>query len=181
MNDPGALGLLVAFTAGLLSFLSPCVLPLVPSYVGFLTGMTLPEAGARRRAALAHALLFVTGFSVIFILLGASATALGRALNYYQVWVQRVGGVLIILFGLFCLGAFNAGYLARERRLHLERKPVGPGGNGLCRGVDALHRAGAGWNLGSGGNVHRRRSRHAPAGGLFGRPGPAVPARRGGG
>ena len=131
MKDPGALGLLVAFTAGLLSFLSPCVLPLVPSYVGFLTGMTLPEAGARRRAALAHALLFVTGFSVIFILLGASATALGRALNYYQVWVQRVGGVLIILFGLFCLGAFNAGYLARERRLHLERKPVGYLGSAL--------------------------------------------------
>jgi cytochrome c-type biogenesis protein len=125
VNEPTALGLLVAFAAGLLSFLSPCVLPLVPSYIGFLTGMTLPEVTGRRRVALTHALLFVGGFSLVFILLGASATALGRALNYYQVWLQRVGGALIILFGLLCLGAFNLRLLSQERRLHLERKPVG--------------------------------------------------------
>src|SRR5918996_5019172 len=95
----------LAFVAGLLSFLSPCVLPLVPSYIGFLTGMTLPEAGGSRRVALLHAFLFVGGFSLVFILLGASATALGRALNYHQVWVQRIGGTLIIVFGLVCLGA----------------------------------------------------------------------------
>jgi cytochrome c-type biogenesis protein len=125
MSEPAALGFLVAFAAGLLSFLSPCVLPLVPSYVGFLTGMTLPEVTGRRRVALTHALLFVSGFSLVFILLGASATALGRALNYYQVWLQRLGGVLIILFGLLCLGVFNPTLLSQERRLHLERKPVG--------------------------------------------------------
>jgi cytochrome c-type biogenesis protein len=125
MSEPAALGFLVAFAAGLLSFLSPCVLPLVPSYVGFLTGMTLPEVTGRRRVALTHALLFVGGFSLVFILLGASATALGRALNYYQVWLQRVGGVLIILFGLLCLGVFNSGLLSQERRFHMERKPVG--------------------------------------------------------
>jgi cytochrome c-type biogenesis protein len=131
VTEPAALGLLVAFAAGVLSFLSPCVLPLVPSYIGFLTGMTLPEMGGRRRVALIHALLFVLGFSLIFILLGASATALGRALNYYQVWLQRIGGILIILFGLFCLGAFQVGVLSRERRLHLERKPVGYLGSAL--------------------------------------------------
>jgi cytochrome c-type biogenesis protein len=125
MNEPAVLGFMVAFLAGLLSFLSPCVLPLVPSYVGFITGMTLPEVTGRRRAALTHALLFVAGFSLVFVLLGASATALGRALNYYQVWLQRVGGVLIILFGLLCLGVFKVGLLTQERRLHLERKPVG--------------------------------------------------------
>jgi cytochrome c-type biogenesis protein len=125
MSEPAALGFLVAFAAGLLSFLSPCVLPLVPSYVGFLTGMTLPEVASRRRVALTHALLFVGGFSLVFILLGASATALGRALNYYQVWLQRLGGALIILFGLLCLGVFNPTLLSQERRLHLERKPVG--------------------------------------------------------
>ena len=125
MSEPAALGFLVAFAAGLLSFLSPCVLPLVPSYVGFLTGMTLPEVTGRRRVALTHALLFVGGFSLVFILLGASATALGRALNYYQVWLQRLGGALIILFGLLCLGVFNSRLLSQERRLHLERKPVG--------------------------------------------------------
>jgi cytochrome c-type biogenesis protein len=125
MNEPAALGIAVAFAAGVLSFLSPCVLPLVPSYIGFLTGMTLPEVSGRRRAALIHALLFIGGFSLVFVLLGASATALGRALNYYQVWLQRVGGVLVILFGLLCLGVFKVGLLTQERRLHLERKPVG--------------------------------------------------------
>jgi cytochrome c-type biogenesis protein len=123
MSEPGALGIAVAFAAGLLSFLSPCVLPLVPSYVGFLTGMTLPEMSGRRRIALLHALCFVAGFSLVFILLGASATALGRALNYYQVWIQRVGGVLIIAFGLVCLGVFKVGLLTQEHRVHLERKP----------------------------------------------------------
>jgi cytochrome c-type biogenesis protein len=131
MNEPAALGFVVAFIAGLLSFLSPCVLPLVPSYVGFITGMTLPEVTGRRRAALTHALLFVTGFSLVFVLLGASATALGRALNYYQVWLQRVGGVLIILFGLLCLGGLKVGLLTQERRIHLERKPVGYLGSAL--------------------------------------------------
>src|ERR671916_3275395 len=125
VTEPAALSFMVAFVAGLLSFLSPCVLPLVPSYVGFITGMTLPEVSGRRRAALLHALLFVAGFSLVFVLLGASATALGRALNFYQVWLQRVGGVLIIVFGLLCLGVFNIGALNQERRLHLERKPVG--------------------------------------------------------
>jgi cytochrome c-type biogenesis protein len=131
VNEPAALGILVAFTAGVLSFLSPCVLPLVPSYIGFLTGMTLPEMTGRRRVALVHALLFVGGFSLVFILLGASATALGRALNYYQLWLQRIGGVLIILFGLLCLGVFNLRLLTQERRLNLERKPVGYLGSAL--------------------------------------------------
>jgi cytochrome c-type biogenesis protein len=131
VNEPAVLGVAVAFAAGLLSFLSPCVLPLVPSYIGFLTGMTLPETGARRRAALLHALLFVGGFSLVFILLGASATAIGRTLNYYQVWVQRIGGVLIILFGLLCLGVFHPRLLVQERRFQLDRKPVGYLGSAL--------------------------------------------------
>ena len=131
MNEPAALGFVVAFIAGLLSFLSPCVLPLVPSYVGFITGMTLPEVTGRRRAVLTHAVLFVAGFSLVFVLLGASATALGRALNHYQVWLQRVGGVLIILFGLLCLGVVKVGLLTQERRVHLERKPIGYLGSAL--------------------------------------------------
>jgi cytochrome c-type biogenesis protein len=140
VTEPAALSFMVAFVAGLLSFLSPCVLPLVPSYVGFITGMTLPEVSGRRRAALLHALLFVAGFSLVFILLGASATALGRALNYYQIWLQRVGGVLIIIFGFLCLGVFKVGVLNQERRVHLEHKPVGYLGSALA-GVAF----GAGW------------------------------------
>ncbi len=125
MNDPAGLGLFVAFAAGLLSFLSPCVLPLVPSYIGFLTGMTLPESTGRGRPALVHAILFVAGFSLVFVLLGASATALGRALNQYQVWIQRIGGLLIIGFGLVCLGVIRAEFLMRERRVQMDEKPVG--------------------------------------------------------
>ena len=140
MSEPAGLGLFVAFAAGLLSFLSPCVLPLVPSYVGFLTGMTLPELAGRRRVALVHAFLFVAGFSLVFVLLGASATALGSALKYYQVWIARVGGVLVILFGLICLGAIKLGLLEQERRLQLQHKPVGYLGSALV-GVAF----GAGW------------------------------------
>jgi len=140
VSEPVGLGLAVAFVAGLLSFLSPCVLPLVPSYVGFLTGMTLPEMTGRRRVALLHALLFVAGFSLVFVLLGASATALGGALKYYQVWIARVGGVLVILFGLVCLGVVKAGFLDQERRLQLQHKPVGYLGSALV-GVAF----GAGW------------------------------------
>ena len=125
MSEPVTLGLFVAFAAGLLSFLSPCVLPLVPSYIGFLTGMSLPEMRQRRRVALTHALLFVLGFSLVFIVLGASATALGRALNYYQVWLQRIGGVLIIGFGLVCLGVIKVEFLSQERRVQVEHKPLG--------------------------------------------------------
>lgn len=131
MSETAGLGLAVAFLAGLLSFLSPCVLPLVPSYVGFLTGMSLPEMTTRRRLALAHAFCFVLGFSLIFILLGASATALGRALRYYQVWLTRAGGVLIILFGLYCLGVIRIGAFQMERRLQLQDKPVGFLGSAL--------------------------------------------------
>jgi cytochrome c-type biogenesis protein len=131
VNEPTALGVAVAFAAGLLSFLSPCVLPLVPSYIGFLTGMTLQEMSGRRRVALLHALLFVAGFSLVFILLGASATALGRALNYYQIWLQRIGGLLIIAFGLVCLGVIKVDLLTQERRVHIEQKPVGYLGSAL--------------------------------------------------
>jgi cytochrome c-type biogenesis protein len=125
VTAPASLGLFVAFVAGLLSFLSPCVLPLVPSYIGFLTGMTLPEMSNRRRASFAHAVLFVAGFSLVFIILGASATALGRALNYYQDWLQRIGGVLIIGFGLVCLGVIKAGFMSQDRRVQVEQKPLG--------------------------------------------------------
>jgi cytochrome c-type biogenesis protein len=140
MNDAPVLGAAVAFLGGLLSFLSPCVLPLVPSYLGFVTGFTLEEMTGRRRLAMLHSLLFVAGFSLVFILLGASATALGRVLNYYQEWVARVGGVLIILFGLYCLGVLRLGFLERDQRVHLDRKPLGYLGSVLVGMVFA-----AGW------------------------------------
>ena len=125
MEPTATFGLVVSFTAGLLSFLSPCVLPLIPSYVTFITGMSLDEVQRTRRVALIHALLFIAGFTLIFLALGATATVLGRALLAYRGWISRVGGVLIIGFGLYLLGAFHLGALARERRVHLADKPVG--------------------------------------------------------
>jgi cytochrome c-type biogenesis protein len=121
----------VAFTAGLLSFLSPCVLPLIPSYVGFLTGMSVEEIERRRGTAFLHGLWFVAGFALVFVLLGASASAVGGLLRDQQVWLGRVGGALVILFGLYLLGALRPAFLARERRIALARKPLGYFGSGV--------------------------------------------------
>ena len=125
MTDTTTVGPLLAFVAGVLSFLSPCVLPLVPSYLGFLTGMTLDEMGDRRRWALLHAALFVLGFSLIFIALGAGATALGATLRFHKETLAKVGGVLIIIFGLYTMGIFRIAAFDREQRVHLDRKPMG--------------------------------------------------------
>jgi cytochrome c-type biogenesis protein len=126
MDDSTTLGLLLfAFSAGLLSFLSPCVLPLIPSYVTFITGMSLDEMQRARRATLIHSLLFIAGFTLIFLALGATATVFGRVLLVYRDWISRIGGVLIIFFGLYLLGLFNIGFLARERRVHVADKPMG--------------------------------------------------------
>ena len=125
MEGTATFGLLIAFTAGLLSFLSPCVLPLIPSYVTFITGMSVEELQTSRRTALVHSLLFIAGFTLIFLLLGATATVMGRALLVYRDVIARVGGALIIVFGLYLLGVFNIGAFARERRFHIADKPVG--------------------------------------------------------
>ncbi|BAH37972.1 MAG TPA: cytochrome C biogenesis protein CcdA [Gemmatimonas aurantiaca] len=122
---PESLTVLVAFTAGLLSFLSPCVLPLVPSYVTFITGMGLDDVSRARRTALVHALLFVLGFSFIFVALGAGASVFGQLLREYRVWIARIGGVLMVLMGLWMLDVLRIGALQQERRFHLSDKPLG--------------------------------------------------------
>jgi cytochrome c-type biogenesis protein len=132
----------VALMAGVLSFLSPCVLPLVPSYLSFVTGMSLEDLqeGVDRRATLIHSLLFVAGFSLIFILLGASASFLGVFLKHYEEWIARIGGVVIIILGLHLVGIFRITPLLRERRLHVSDKPAGYLGT---VGIGAAF--GAGW------------------------------------
>lgn len=135
----------LALGAGLLSFLSPCVLPLVPSYIAYVSGMTLDElqtsgaATARRRAAL-HALLFVLGFTAVFVALGATATALGATLRRSLPLMQQVGGIVIIIFGLFLAGVLRVPALVRERRVHLAARPAGWAGSVLV-GIAF----GAGW------------------------------------
>jgi cytochrome c-type biogenesis protein len=125
VTSAASVGLLAAFAGGLLSFLSPCVLPLIPSYITFITGVSLDDAQRARRAALVHALLFVFGFSLIFVALGAGATAIGRLLVAYRSVISRIGGLLVIVFGLYLLGAFRIAAFDRERRLHLADKPAG--------------------------------------------------------
>ena len=140
MADPASLGVALAFGAGLLSFASPCVLPLIPSYLTFVTGVGIDDLSRSRRAALVHALLFVLGFTLIFVALGASATILGRVLLAYRVWITRIGGALIVLFGLYLLGIARVAAFDRERRVHLADKPLGYLGSVLV-GVAF----GAGW------------------------------------
>jgi cytochrome c-type biogenesis protein len=145
MSDTGSLSLGMAFLAGLVSFLSPCVLPLVPSYVTYVTGMTLNELTTeghrhvRRRAAV-HAGLFILGFGLVFVALGATATLLGATLRRALPVLQQIGGVVIALFGLYLLGVLRLSFLMRERRVQLASKPAGMAGS-----VIAGAAFGAGW------------------------------------
>ena len=120
-----------AFAAGLLSFVSPCVLPLVPSYISYITGLTLEqltnaeERHRARRTIVVNALLFIAGFSAVFIAFGASASLIGELLVAYQDYVRRLGGVLIVIFGLYLLGVLNLRFLGTERRMQLTSRPAG--------------------------------------------------------
>ena len=93
--------------------------------------MTVEEVERRRWTALLHGLWFVAGFSLVFILLGAAASAVGNLLRDYQVWLGRIGGVLLILFGVYLLGILRPAFLMREWRLQLARKPIGYFGSGV--------------------------------------------------
>lgn len=141
MEGEGRLGVAISFTAGLLSFLSPCVLPLIPSYVTFVTGMSLEDVQRSRRTTAIHALLFIAGFTIVFLALGATATVVGRLLIAQRLWVARAGGILVIFFGLYLLGIFDIGVLARERRFEVTDKPLGYLGTVLV-GIGF----GAGWS-----------------------------------
>lgn len=125
-----SLGVLVAFSAGIFSFLSPCVLPLFPSYLSFITGMSVTDltadltASARRRV-LVHALAFILGFSLVFVGLGASFSAIGRFLFEYREAIRQIGGLLIVVFGLYIAGVFKLGVLGRTAQWQIREKPAG--------------------------------------------------------
>jgi cytochrome c-type biogenesis protein len=123
----GQVGLLAALGAGFVSFLSPCVLPLVPGYLSFLGGLTLgvrPSRGSRASDLMLPALLFVAGFSVVFIALGVSASLLGGILSGNRVLISRISGVVIVLFGFFMLGVVKVPWLYREARFDPARTRV---------------------------------------------------------
>lgn len=136
---------LLAFCAGVVSFLSPCVLPVVPAYIVFISGVTMEELGktgavrARKKAVL-HSILFSFGFLIVFMTLGASATVFGQALNRLLPEVSRLGGIVIMAFGLLLLGWIRVPVLTKDFRVHLSTKPVGAFGS-LVAGLVF----GAGW------------------------------------
>jgi cytochrome c-type biogenesis protein len=131
MNESQGLSFFIAYAAGVLSFLSPCVLPLVPSYVAFITGLSFDELtqdrpnSRLRWVVISHSLLFILGFSVLFTALGASASLIGQFLTAYRDIIRIVGGILIIVFGLLISGIFSLGFLQREKKFHLHSKPLG--------------------------------------------------------
>ncbi|MEM9205518.1 MAG: cytochrome c biogenesis CcdA family protein [Pseudomonadota bacterium] len=128
---------LAAFLAGVISFLSPCVLPLVPPYLCFMAGTSIDQMtatdegkGVQKKVMLA-ATTFVLGFSTVFILLGATASVLGQVLRQYLSLLGTLAGVAIIVMGLHFLGVFKLGILYREARFQTQSRPVGPGGSYL--------------------------------------------------
>lgn len=121
----------LAFLAGFLSFLSPCVLPLVPSYITFITGISFEDLTGktdRKRVqflTITNSLAFIFGFSSIFIMLGASSSVIGNFLFAYQEWIRIIGGIMVIMFGLFVAGFIRLDFLTRERKFHMGGKPAG--------------------------------------------------------
>ncbi|MDT8418890.1 MAG: cytochrome c biogenesis protein CcdA [Desulfuromonadales bacterium] len=131
----------IAFTAGVLSFASPCVLPLIPSYLTYITGLSFsqldeehPDAKVRLTVLL-HSLCFIFGFSVIFILLGAIAGIASSQIESFLreglEWVEKIGGLLILLFGVHMTGLFHFGVLLGEKKIQLHKKPSGFAGTVL--------------------------------------------------
>ncbi|MFL2687822.1 MAG: cytochrome c biogenesis CcdA family protein [Alphaproteobacteria bacterium] len=130
--DPFQISYPGALLAGLLSFASPCVLPLVPAYLSFLSGASLeqltaddPEDSGLQRRVFVSAFAFVAGFGTVFVMFGATATALSQTITQHLDVLSKIAGVIIIIFGLHYMGLFRIGFLNYEKRFHLEQKPSG--------------------------------------------------------
>ena len=133
MEASGNVSFVMAFVTGFFAFLSPCILPLIPSYISYLTGVSFSEFRGeltpdRKRQikllTLMHAISFIVGFSVIFIALGASITYIGKFVFDYQPILKKVGGVLIIIFGFIIMGVIKIPFLEREKRITYKRKSI---------------------------------------------------------
>ena len=126
---------IAAFLAGVLSFLSPCVLPLVPGYISLISGVGVEELQAGNKSlkkkVLLHAILFICGFSVVFIAFGAAATGIGQILGRYKEWILYAAGLVIILFGLHLTGLIRIPFLYRDARLNNVKTEPSPAGSFL--------------------------------------------------
>lgn len=124
------IGYITAFLGGLLSFLSPCVLPLIPSYLSFITGISFDDfkTGDKaliRKITIVNSSAFVAGFSTVFILLGVSSSFVGKLFAVYYDHIRIIGGIIIILMGLYVMGVLKLNFLATDKRVHLHNKPKG--------------------------------------------------------
>ncbi len=125
--DTPDISVFLALIAGLLSFLSPCVLPLAPAYVGYLSGTVTTSAEGvttySRRNTLLHALSFILGFSMVFVILGASVGLIGYLLYGFMPLIQKIGGVLLVIFGLHYMGVFKIPFLYQQKRFDFRGNP----------------------------------------------------------
>lgn len=130
MNSP-EVTYIGAFIAGLLSFLSPCVFPLIPSYVMYITGMSYADMLAEhpshiiRQKSILHSLCFICGFTLVFVLLGASATYIGSFLHEHAALIRKIGGILLVLLGIHVTGIVPLRFLLGEKRVSIKHKPAG--------------------------------------------------------
>ena len=129
--EPVNISFVSSFIAGLLSFLSPCVLPLIPSYITYITGMSFADLQSEhtshkvRQQTVIHSLLFIAGFTFVFVLLGASATFIGGFLHEHMPLIRKIGGILIIFFGIHVTGLVPISLLLGEKRVNIGIKPAG--------------------------------------------------------
>lgn len=135
MPEGADISLWVAFSAGVISFISPCVMPLVPSYISYISGLSFQQVQEAhpdfrvRLAILTHSVAFIIGFSTVFVGLGALAGLASSTFQQFMqeglIWIQRVGGLLVFLFGVHMSGLFHFGVLLGDKRVHLQHKPAG--------------------------------------------------------
>lgn len=125
----GEVTLLLAFGAGLLSFISPCSLPLYPAFLSYITGMTVDELknerGILRKKALIHTVLFLLGFSIIFLAIGLSTSFIGEFFLAYQNLLRQLGAIILVFFGLVLTGVLRFNFLLKDRKVHFRRRPAG--------------------------------------------------------
>ncbi len=146
MIESTNVSIFIAFVAGIFSFVSPCVLPIIPSYITYITGLSFEDfdqeqnRAAVRKITIIHSLIFIIGFSMVFVALGASATAIGNIFTKYKDAIRIVGGIIVIIFGIHITGLINLKFLESEKKVHLKNKPAGYLGT-LLVGITF----GAGW------------------------------------
>lgn len=123
------LNVFLAFGAGFLSFISPCVLPLFPAFISYITGMSVNELKTEnamlQKRSMFHTLCFILGFSIVFIALGYSSSLIGNLFNDYQNLIRQIGAILIVFFGLVVVGFLNPKFMMKEHKFHFKSRPLG--------------------------------------------------------